>query len=116
LQGEYKTILQLVSVLSYGKVAKRSTDMAIDQMDGVQNLRRAIFDYKIKVDACEPGTAKQKKLLDLGVNYLYRYGALIVLSNYLIERREGETDEDDFSVWLAAHREITTLLGRRNLD
>lgn len=162
--GEYKTILQLVGVLSYGKVAKRLTDMAIDQMDGVQNLRKAVFElsarlgrliwiarcadtevyfsaaisYKIKVDACEPGSAKQKKLLDLGVNYLcvmsfeagaktcdgrdlisffrFRYGTLIVLANYLIERREGETKEDDFAVWLTAHREITTLLGRRNLD
>jgi len=116
LQGEYKTILQLVGVLSYGKIAKRLTDMAIDQMDGVQNLRKAVFDYKIKVEACEPKSAKQKKLLDLGVNYLYRYGTLIVLANYLIERREGETQEDDFAVWLAAHREITMLLGRRNLD
>lgn len=42
--GEYKTILQLVGVLSHGKVAKRLTDMAIDQMEGVQNLRRAIFE------------------------------------------------------------------------
>ncbi|KAG9015211.1 hypothetical protein FRB94_004330 [Tulasnella sp. JGI-2019a] len=116
IQGEYKTILQLVGVLSYGKVAKRLTDMAIDQMEGVQNLRKAVFDYKIKVDACEPGSAKHKKLLDLGVNYLFRYGTLIVLSDYLIERREGETKEDDFAAWLAAHREITTLLGRRNLD
>jgi len=116
MQGEYKTILQLVGVLSHGKVAKRLTDMAIDQMDGVQNLRKAVFDYKIKVDACEPESAKQKKLLDLGVNYLFRYGTLIVLANYLIERRVDETKEDDFAVWLRAHREITTLLGRRNLD
>ncbi|KAG8928388.1 hypothetical protein FRC01_006011 [Tulasnella sp. 417] len=116
LQGEYKTILQLVGVLSHGKVAKRLTDMAIDQMDGVQNLRRAIFDYKIKVEACEPGSVKQKKLMDIGVNYLYRYGTLIVLANYLIERRQNENQEDDFAVWLKTHREITTLLGRRNLD
>ncbi|KAG8890787.1 hypothetical protein FRB98_004832 [Tulasnella sp. 332] len=116
MQGEYKTILQLVGVLSHGKVAKRLTDMAIDQMDGVQNLRKAVFDYKIKVDACEPKSTKQKKLLDLGVNYLFRYGTLIVLANYLIERRVYETKEDDFAVWLRAHREITTLLGRRNLD
>ncbi|KAG8953141.1 hypothetical protein FRC04_003089 [Tulasnella sp. 424] len=116
LQGEYKTILQLVGVLSHGKVAKRLTDMAIDQMEGVQNLRRAIFDYKVKVEACEPGSVKQKKLMDVGVNYLYRYGTLIVLANYLIERRQDENQEGDFAVWLNTHREITTLLGRRNLD
>lgn len=42
--GEYKTILQLVGVLSHGKVAKRLTDYAIDQMQDVQNLRKAIFE------------------------------------------------------------------------
>jgi hypothetical protein len=42
--GEYKTILQLVGVLSYGKVAKRLTDLAIDKMQDVQNLRKAIYE------------------------------------------------------------------------
>ncbi|KAG8942418.1 hypothetical protein FRC03_003227 [Tulasnella sp. 419] len=116
LQGEYKTILQLVGILSHGKVAKRLTDLAIDQMEGVQNLRRAIYDYKLKVDACEPGSTKQRKLIDLGVAYLYRYGALIVFSNYLIERREKETNEENFAVWLKKHREISSLLTRRSLD
>jgi len=50
------------------------------------------------------------------VNYLYRYGTLIVLSDYLIERRQNETKEEEFAVWLKTHREITNLLGRRNLD
>ena len=44
LQGEYKTILQLVAVLSHGKVAKRLTDYATDLMQDVQNLRRAIYE------------------------------------------------------------------------
>lgn len=42
--GEYKTILQLVGVLSYGKIAKRLTDKAIDLMQDVQNLRKAIYE------------------------------------------------------------------------
>jgi hypothetical protein len=45
LLGEYKTILQLVGVLSYGKLAKRLTDSAIDLMQDVQNLRKAIYEY-----------------------------------------------------------------------
>lgn len=44
LRGEYKIILQLVGVLSYGKIAKRITDKAIDAMADVQNLRKAIFE------------------------------------------------------------------------
>lgn len=45
IRGEYKIILQLVGVLSYGKVAKRVADKAIDAMADVQNLRKAIFEY-----------------------------------------------------------------------
>jgi len=45
LQGEYKTILQLVGVLSHGKIAKRLTDRAIDLMQDVQNLRKAIYEF-----------------------------------------------------------------------
>ncbi|CAE6502206.1 unnamed protein product [Rhizoctonia solani] len=115
LRGEYKNILQLVGVLSYGKVAKRVTDKAIDAMADVQNLRKAIFDYKLKVDASDAGSMKQKKLMDLGVNYLYRYGTLIVLANYLIERRQRSITLS-FPTWLKEHREITRLLGRRSLD
>jgi hypothetical protein len=44
ISGEYKTILQLVGVLSHGKVAKRLTDRAIDLMQDVQNLRKAIYE------------------------------------------------------------------------
>ncbi|CCO28893.1 Paladin [Rhizoctonia solani AG-1 IB] len=115
LRGEYKIILQLVGVLSYGKVAKRVTDKAIDAMADVQNLRKAIFDYKLKVDASDAGSQKQKKLMDLGVNYLYRYGTLIVLANYLIERQKHNIDSS-FPAWIKEHREITRLLGRRSLD
>ena len=45
ITGEYKTILQLVAVLSQGKIAKRLTDHAIDHMQDVQNLRKAIYEY-----------------------------------------------------------------------
>ena len=42
--GEYKTILQLVGVLSHGRHAKRLADRAIDTMQDVQNLRKAIYE------------------------------------------------------------------------
>ena len=29
--------------------------------------------YKLKVSACEQGSAKHRKLMDLGVNYLYGF-------------------------------------------
>ncbi|KAL0953290.1 hypothetical protein HGRIS_004539 [Hohenbuehelia grisea] len=71
LQGEYKTILQLVGVLSHGKIAKRLADKAIDLMQDVQNLRKAIYDYKLKVEACPKGSLKEQKLRSITVNYLY---------------------------------------------
>ncbi|KAI9439769.1 inositol hexakisphosphate-domain-containing protein [Lactarius indigo] len=116
LQGEYKTILQLVGVLSHGKTAKRLTDGAVDLMQDVQNLRKAVYDNKLKLGACEKGSTKYNKLFTLAVNYLYRYGVLIVFANYLIERRFGEASQDTFPEWLSEHREITKLLGRRSLD
>jgi len=118
LQGEYKTILHLVGVLSHGKVAKRLTDRAIDLMQDVQNLRKAIYDYKLKVEACVKGSAKQRKLMNLAVNYLFRYGTLIVFCNYLIEMREpsSQGQEKPFPDWLREHREIAKLLERKSLD
>ncbi|RDB25649.1 Paladin [Hypsizygus marmoreus] len=116
LQGEYKTILHLVGVLSHGKVAKRLTDRAIDLMQDVQNLRKAIYDYKLKVEACEKGSAKQRKLHGITVNYLYRYGTLIAFANYLIETSNSEITQMTFPEWLHKHREITKLLERRSLD
>ncbi|KZT29832.1 hypothetical protein NEOLEDRAFT_1174835 [Neolentinus lepideus HHB14362 ss-1] len=116
LQGEYKIILQLVGVLSHGKIAKRLTDHAIDLMQDVQNLRKAIYDYKLKVQASEKGSPKWRKLFSLGVNYLYRYGMLIVFANYLIESRETIGNEVSFPAWLREHREITKLLEKRSLD
>ncbi|GLB40222.1 putative inositol hexakisphosphate [Lyophyllum shimeji] len=80
LQGEYKTILQLVGVLSHGKIAKRLTDRAIDQMQDVQNLRRAIYDYKLKVEASEKGSLKERKLRSVTVNYLTSIAEAPVMS------------------------------------
>ncbi|TFK28151.1 hypothetical protein FA15DRAFT_753712 [Coprinopsis marcescibilis] len=119
LAGEYKSILKLVGVLSHGKVAKRLTDRAIDLMQDVQNLRKAIYDYKIKTEALDINSDKFRQMHNLTINYLYRYGTLIVFANYLIEAQEREDKESSFPSfpdWLHEHREITMLLSRRSLD
>ncbi|KAG8824150.1 hypothetical protein FRC17_009172 [Serendipita sp. 399] len=89
LNGEYKIILQLVGLLSHGKLAKRLADASIDRMDDVQNLRKAVFDYKLKVAATDKARSpgRYNTLLGVGINYLYRYGTLIVFANYLVEMR-----------------------------
>ncbi|KAG2017712.1 hypothetical protein CC2G_007200 [Coprinopsis cinerea AmutBmut pab1-1] len=119
LAGEYKTILKLVGVLSHGKAAKCLTDRAIDLMQDVQNLRKAIYDYKLKVEAAEKDSPKYRQLHHVTVNYLYRYGTLIVFANYLIEmraRKDADSPFPSFPDWLHEHREITKLLSRRSLD
>ncbi|KAF7295972.1 hypothetical protein MKEN_01411800 [Mycena kentingensis (nom. inval.)] len=117
LAGEYKIILQLVGVLSHGKLAKRLADRAIDLMQDVQNLRKAIYDYKLKVDACERGSAKEQKLRNVGVNYLFRYGSLIVFANYLIGLQKiKDKPQPTFTEWFADHREVAKLLEKRSLD
>ncbi|KAI8809960.1 inositol hexakisphosphate-domain-containing protein [Cladochytrium replicatum] len=87
--GEYKVILQLIAVLQYGKVAKRLTDRAIDFCDHMQNLRVAIYDFKLRVEALQPGTKKHTEMLDTALNYLVRYFYLITFAAYLLEEMTG---------------------------
>ncbi|KAI8060490.1 inositol hexakisphosphate-domain-containing protein [Gongronella butleri] len=132
--GEYRMILQLVSVLSYGKSAKRLTDRAINMCDHMQNLRKAIYDLKLRLDAAEPGSTKWQIALHGATNYLARYFYLIVFANYLLERaldhqQQQNTDQlsvtdaaglvsasvagptsDTFKQWLKSHREITNII------
>ncbi|WVF68673.1 hypothetical protein IAT40_003444 [Kwoniella sp. CBS 6097] len=118
LNGEYKTILQLVTVMKHGKEAKRITDRAINVMEGVQNLRKAVYDFKLIVDASEPGSAKHQAQTVRAVNYLYRYGALIVLANFLLEAKEQgiPLKKTNFPAWFEQHREIRSILSRKGLD
>lgn len=130
--GEFKIILQLVSMLTYGKLAKRLTDRAINICDHMQNLRKAIFDYKLRMDAIEDPKSKQYRTIkDVALNYLIRYFYLIVFANYLLEqlaltKRQPSSDSisnepgaicdetmdkaTTFKQWLEGRREITNIL------
>lgn len=44
VSGEYKMVLQLVSVLLHGREAKLIADRAADVISGVQNLREAVYE------------------------------------------------------------------------
>ncbi|SGZ32317.1 BQ5605_C040g11854 [Microbotryum silenes-dioicae] len=72
ISGEYKIVLQLVSLLQYGKLAKKLVDRAIDTCEGVQNLRRAVYDFKLRAEASDEGSKKHRKTFGVAVNYLYR--------------------------------------------
>lgn len=136
--GEYKIILQLVSALTYGKLAKRLTDHAINECDHMQNLRKAIYDYKLRLDALEIGSQKYRATREVGLNYLVRYFYLIVFANYLLEEMvhqddnsssDGDQDTNEetilddeakkivtFSQWLKGRREITNIIKLNSID
>lgn len=142
LNGEYKIVLQLVGVLKNGKLAKRLTDRAIEcvasfvrrtkltpgltsrrlgsDMEAVQNLRTAIYSFKLRVEAAEDGSKKRSKLFDQALNYLYRsvlsaphahsslphadlrvragllsYATLIVFANFLLDKASHLDDDAD---------------------
>ncbi|KAG1113978.1 hypothetical protein G6F42_014315 [Rhizopus arrhizus] len=140
--GEYRVILQLVSVLTYGKLAKRLTDQAINTCDHMQNLRKAIYDYKLRIEAMtDQGSKKWRAAREVALNYLVRYFYLVVFANYLLEEMGTtlDNDEDDlddasmdqqekstafkearklttFKEWLKGRREIVNIISLQTLD
>ncbi|KAJ3127930.1 hypothetical protein HK100_009462 [Physocladia obscura] len=112
--GEYKIILQLVAALDHGRLAKKLTDRAIDKCEHLQNLRIAIYDYKLRLNALEENTQKWLALKAISLNYLMRYFYLIVFAEYLIEE-VSETAEwpakpkQTFTKWLEDRREILNI-------
>lgn len=123
LEGNYSLILRLLRVLDFGKLAKKIADICIDYCDHLQNLRSAIYDYKVKVEATVDRTSPYfGELYRTGINYLIRYFYLIVFTNYLLElARSYESDNLNpleftskiplkFSAWLKDRREITSLV------
>ncbi|ORY84702.1 inositol hexakisphosphate-domain-containing protein [Leucosporidium creatinivorum] len=133
LAGEYKIVLQLVGVLQHGKTAKKLADRAIDGCEGVQNLRKAVYDFKLRAEAADIGSAKHSKIFHVACNYLYRYASLIVFANYLLEKSAAlETDDEEeeedgeggggkkrmkpFKEWLKDRREIYHILSRKTLE
>ncbi|KAI8635991.1 inositol hexakisphosphate-domain-containing protein [Parasitella parasitica] len=141
--GEYRVILQLVSVLTYGKLAKRLTDQAVNMCDHMQNLRKAIYDYKLRIEAMtDQGSKKWRATREVALNYLVRYFYLVVFANYLLEEMGTTTAENDdeevdeassgqqekstafkearklttFKEWLKGRREIVNIISSQTLD
>lgn len=115
LAGEYKLILRLLSVLDHGKESKRFADFAIDMCSAIQNLREAIFNFKVRCEAANAGQEKQlEETRTMGLNYLVRYFYLIVFAEFLMQRTKAgadpEANDAEFSLWLMERREIINLL------
>ncbi|KAI8829287.1 inositol hexakisphosphate-domain-containing protein [Chytriomyces cf. hyalinus JEL632] len=112
--GEFKLILHVMGALEHGRIAKKMTDRAIDKCEQLQNLRIAVNDYKMRVEALENGSAKWTAMRSVALNYLMRYFYLIVFSEYLIEEMCEVSEwpakpKQTFSNWLNDRREIQSI-------
>lgn len=96
--GEYRCILQLVAVLSHGRLAKMLLDHAIDRMDTIQNLRKAISMMKLRADNASPDSPRHKQLVTAFHNYLGRYGYLIAYASYLLDKHQFDAHLQDGDV------------------
>lgn len=111
--------------------AKPSTSKSFSYL-GVTRVGSSLqsCSYKVKLETLDKNTKKYQQMLDLACNYLYRfvtliiadsdrliisadrYGALIVLANYLIERKakaQSGGKMESFPAWLREHREVSIL-------
>lgn len=57
-------------------------------MEAVQNLRTAIYSFKLRVEAADEGSKKREKLFDQALNYLYRCAFPLPALSYLCEASE----------------------------
>lgn len=110
LAGEYKIIMNLLQVLEHGKLAKRLLDLAIDQCEAIQNLRKAIYDFKLRDSRISQSDR------DRGLNYLLRYYFLVAFAEYLLEidNVEQSSPGRSFASWLSDRREISNMVSRRD--
>lgn len=115
LNGEYRLVLQLLSVLKYGRLAKNMTDKAVDLAQHIQNLRRAVYDYKLRAESMDETSAKYHTTFEVGMNYLIRYFYLIAFAEYLLEM-EADHETQSFASWIRSRREVGNILAKKNLD
>lgn len=118
LRGEYKIIHQLCGLLDRGQEAKRLADNCINSCAQMQNLREAIYDYKLKLSSPNLSTEHANEIETRGLHYLIRYFYLVVFAEYLLEKLNKKTGkfEKTFLNWLSERREVTNLTLKSNLS
>ena len=97
LQGDYKLIQQLSQLLDQGQTAKRLADECINACAHMQNLREAIYDYKVRLNTAQLTSEQAHETEARGLHYLLRYFYLIVFAAYLLEELPpGSTSGDRY--------------------
>lgn len=109
MSGWYKSIIDLLQLLEHGVDAKKLVDSCIDSCMHIQNLRTAIYDYRLNFG----------KKDHRSVNYLMRYMFLIIFTNFLLEQPRLKSEKpgvNDFSRWIYERRELRNIMTREKID
>jgi hypothetical protein len=127
--GNYSIIGKLIRILDYGNLAKKLADICIDYCDHMQNLRTAIYDFKMQLESSrfsDRDSREYKEHYRRGINYLVRYFYLIVFTNFLLNlaRQYNGVEILDsmektplkFSEWLESRKEIQKLASDPRID
>lgn len=113
LAGRYGVVRSLLRALPGGDAAKACLDAVLDAGGAMQNLREAIAGYRARL-AADPDDDKRSALLDVALEYLERYCALIMFAAYLAG--PGADPESGahvaFAAWTRARPELRSVLAR----
>merc|ERR1711934_961600 len=83
MQGEWKGVISLMSMLDDGLEVKSLVDQCIDECAHIQNLREAIKDCKDQANSAPASGERSSSFwLKRGQNYLERYCYLILFATY----------------------------------
>lgn len=88
-------------------------------MADVQNLRKAVYDFKLRAEAAISGSEKSNKIVEVALQYLHRYCTLVIFAEYLLEKGsdlEERKEVPPFRKWLDDRREISHILDRKTLE
>eukprot|EP00252_Welwitschia_mirabilis_P018623 TRINITY_DN4136_c0_g2_i1.p1 TRINITY_DN4136_c0_g2~~TRINITY_DN4136_c0_g2_i1.p1 ORF type:complete len:1265 (-),score=281.07 TRINITY_DN4136_c0_g2_i1:516-4310(-) len=118
-QGDYRDILSLTRVLSFGPASKAEVDVIIDKCVGAGHLRKDILEYKKNLENCAD-EERRTYLSDMGIKALRRYFFLIAFRSYLYSHTKANgmqsSGETAFSAWMQGRPELGHLCDNLRID
>lgn len=116
MQGEWKGVIRLMSMLDDGLEVKSLVDQCIDECAHIQNLREAIKDCKDQANSAPASGERSAAFwLKRGQNYLERYCYLLLFAAYARTTAHSGFAES-FSVWMNKHWSLKRVLKQLVLE
>ncbi|XP_034904213.1 uncharacterized protein [Populus alba] len=112
--GDYRDILSLTRVLTYGPKSKADVDIVIEKCAGAGHLRDDILYYNKELRKSRDDDDEQRAyLMDMGIKALRRYFFLITFRSYLYATKASETK---FTSWMDSRPELRHLCNNLRMD